>query len=72
MRWTGWFRLDERSPWQRAAEADDLHECARRLSTATRGLNLRNTDEAITGGASPVLPDRAASLSAARTSKPST
>jgi hypothetical protein len=44
-RWTGWYRLTGRSPWQKAAEADTLDECARKLSEATRGLKLSNGEE---------------------------
>jgi hypothetical protein len=56
MLWVGWYRLTERSPWQRGAEGMTLDECAHRLSEATRHLHLKNTDEALTTGAPPSLP----------------
>jgi hypothetical protein len=51
--WVGWYRLTAASPWQRACEADTLERCAKRLSEATRGLKLANTNEAITSGTPP-------------------
>jgi hypothetical protein len=58
VRWVGWYRLNDRSPWVKAAEGDRLDEVASRLSEATRDQKLRNTDEAITTGAVLVIPDR--------------
>jgi hypothetical protein len=53
MRWVGWFRRREGSPWQRACEGDTLEQCSRRLDEATRKLNLRSTDYFMTGGHPP-------------------
>jgi hypothetical protein len=60
-RWTGWYRRGPGKPWVRACESDDIHECARLLSQATRDLRPRpkNTDECLTSGGPPCLPSDA-------------
>ena len=42
--WAGWYRLTARSPWRRACQGATLAECSRRLTEATRSMNIRNTD----------------------------
>jgi hypothetical protein len=55
MKWIGWYRLRESSPWRRACEAPTLEECSRRLSAATKGRRIKNTDFIMTGGGYPAV-----------------
>jgi hypothetical protein len=55
MRWVGWYRRREGEPWQRACEGDTLAQCSRRLTEATRQMNLRSINYFMTGGAVPNL-----------------
>ena len=53
MRWVGWYRRRESEPWTRAVEAPTLEEASRKLTAASKALNLRNTNFILTGGAYP-------------------
>jgi hypothetical protein len=54
--WFGWYRRREGETWNNACRAATLEECSRRLTRATRGMRLRNTDYCMTAGGYPNIP----------------
>jgi hypothetical protein len=53
--WIGWYRRRESDPWTRAVEAPTLEEASRKLTAATKGMKLRNTNFILTGGGYPAV-----------------
>ncbi len=53
--WVGWWRRREGEPWQRGSEGATLEEAAAKLTAATKGRRIRNTNYYLTGGGVPPL-----------------
>jgi hypothetical protein len=58
MQWHGWYRDKPGAVWNRVCQGATLDECAKRLTKATKGKRLRNTDFIMTSGGYPMVEER--------------